>query len=145
MIYMRKRKFQVVKFSQAPQLLSGRYFSSGLFGSEESMKNLFKNCSNSQASLPSFPACVQTQLTSTWPGLAGSLILNPCVYSHPTDGERGTSPQGVVRFVDPSAAPVGQGSFGVPPPRVHVQSQHSHQGGGPTGHTSRIPPHLVCS
>lgn len=51
-IYMKKLKLQVVKFSQAPQQLNGMYFSSGLFGSKESMKNLFKNLQQ----LTGFPA-----------------------------------------------------------------------------------------
>lgn len=43
MMYTRKLKLQVVKFSQASQLLSGRYFSSDLFDSKEGMKNMFKS------------------------------------------------------------------------------------------------------
>lgn len=43
MIDARKLKLQVAKFPQATQILSGSYFNSGLFGSKESMTNLFRN------------------------------------------------------------------------------------------------------
>lgn len=42
-IDVRKLKLQVAKFPQAAQIPSGSYFNSGLFGSKESMKNLFRN------------------------------------------------------------------------------------------------------
>lgn len=68
---------------------------------------------------PRSPDCVQIQLTSRYPGLAGSLMLCPCVRSSHTCREGGQPRTGSQAYWS-SAASLGWGPLCASPSLVHV-------------------------